>query len=365
MLWPATTADGPGDPLAPVRRLQVQQEGRVLTLEQAARQVLARAGMPRTPDPLRLALLMMAEPSAWKDQPLLLVRPPRLCRLFDPSADGPVRVSPSALRRHPGFHRLHHAVADRVRWGQRLDRRDRDVLELEAAADGLERLVDQRLRLLRPRSDGRAAWMMILDPPAYAAEQQIGVKRAWSSLLRAVRQGDAAGVREAAERVARIVGNLDAQAAPSADRRLPSAVGVAAGLAALGWLLAAGRGAWRRRATERPVPAQVPATSPADPAAWCPEHGRGPEAGSSQECQVARFWPELRDVAAHARPEADEFPPALEARICRDRCGGLRGREWCERRMRGECCLWQFMPMVERTLAEERSSARDHAPPAL
>ncbi|MBI4341056.1 MAG: hypothetical protein HY598_02095 [Candidatus Omnitrophica bacterium] len=233
-------ADGPGIlqerawPAAALRMLQdltIQSNGRFESMDQFSRQTLLFVtGTERFGgrDPVQTVLSMVANPQRWRKVPIILVESSAATALG--LVDDTRRASWSELMGGDRLPRRVLAAARKQAHRRSLTPAEREVLVIAARCMLLEDLFEQHLYLVSPASqqpsfdslrslrtvpseaegrvEGPHAWAPILAPDDYPAEQQIGVKRSWSTLLTALRRGNPERITEAAARMRLLLHNL-------------------------------------------------------------------------------------------------------------------------------------------------------------
>ena len=352
------------DPLEPIRGLWIEDGGRVYSFQAfATARWLSIAGPRMAGDPVARVLAIAAEPLAWQTRPVLWLSSPVLADALGLPA-GMTHLSMSALQSQERFGRLLAAALERRRRGETLSQTDRQVLELYGRLAALHEVMQQELRLISPYSPASPQWLPVLEPDGYPADQQIGAKRAWGSLLRAVREGQPQQLEAAGRRFSTIVAGLKVSGLSPPIAVHPSAAGVAF-LAAIGILIAAGFHGLRRFFRRIGAPLQL--RTAGEPLreralvnrvqAVCWDHARNPLGYLAPEgsCQITRMLPTLSELSGRAGADTfDGFAGSVEQMICRscehmDQATGI-----CSRREHGECCLFRYLPLVYDALEQAR-----------
>lgn len=201
----------PEQPWASMSGLKLRTEaGRTMTLEQFASSQLAFiTGAPawQGEAPVLTLLSVMAEPMVWRSREALLIPSDDLRALLGLPA-GATHVSYDALMQPQMLERLLLPMVRRASLGQKLSAEERDAFLLYARAAALQQLFAQEVSLVPPRAGRDGAWHPVLQPDQLTAEQQVGLKRAWSAMLSAVRRGERAAIASSSDRLAGVIARL-------------------------------------------------------------------------------------------------------------------------------------------------------------
>ena len=207
----------PADALGALRRLNIQFNGRAASMEDFSRQRLSFiSGAQRlgSHDSVQTVFSMIAEPQRWREAPVILVESPGVRAMLGVER-GTLRASWGQLMARNRLPRRVLAVARMQAHRRPLTGDERELLVVSARAMQLEDLFNQHLHLVSPAAGGAQIWTPILDPDDYPVEQQIGVKRSWSALLAAMRDGDPGTITGASRRLRVLLHNLSQPLAPA------------------------------------------------------------------------------------------------------------------------------------------------------
>ncbi len=221
------------DALHPIRQLLIQHQHHLASLDDFSRDTVAFVFGPasaRREDALKTLLSIVADPAYWQDQPLI---PVSSAFAQDILAKGRQATGASwhELARNSTLTSLVQSAHDKQRSYAPLTALEREALRVHQRCIVLAKLFEQELPLVPPPvpTSGQGTWRPVLMPDGYPAEQQVGLKRGWSSLTTAIREGDQEQITEAAAQLRLILHNLNPDAYAAAGRR---------GNADAGWLVA-------------------------------------------------------------------------------------------------------------------------------
>ena len=189
---PASAASIPPETLAIVRRIVIQHGGRHKPFDSFARETLrAITGSPswEHQDPVATVLSIVAEPDAWQDAPLVDVpfKPLREALGMTPATP---RISYNDLVSTRKLMRMLPAIVEKQERDEKLTMLENETMDAFNRFVSLNRLFEHDLELV----PAPAVWRSIRQSQAYPA---------WSGFIDAIRQGEPAGMRASAERLAR------------------------------------------------------------------------------------------------------------------------------------------------------------------
>lgn len=201
--------------MAMAARLTVEYRGRIMPMSKLAREALAMitAASPQDADEaVWVVLAIMADPARWQDRELVWVPPGPLRRRLG-VAPGATHQSYRQLAAWSSFAQADQESLDRLlQSAGDLTPMEREWLLLHQRFVTLRLLLEQDVCLV-PFPGGRVEHRLpILNPEGYAFEIQIGIKRAWSALLDAVRSGEPAQTREAARKLSGLLRHCEVRA---------------------------------------------------------------------------------------------------------------------------------------------------------
>lgn len=209
-------ATAPSTPWEALRHLTVFHQGRPCSFERFARERVYHLGgttLVRAGDPIETVMAIMARPHEWKRRPIIQVPSPALrARLGLPARVSHVSVERLAFS--PLDRLVPTILSERVAPGRSLTVLERETLQLAGRVAAFAQLGEQELWLVPPPPGQRGHWLPILQPDGYRTEQQIGLKRTWSTLLAAVREGQPERIEQVAHQMSRVLHHLAPEGAP-------------------------------------------------------------------------------------------------------------------------------------------------------
>lgn len=217
---PPAAAALPKEALEIVRRIPVQDHGRIKPFDSYAKEVLQRiTGSFRyqQEDPVATVLSLLADPSPWQARPMISV--PFL----------PLREA-LGMGRHDTHAAYNDLVASRTLMkmlppiGEKQQRDEKLTMLEQETMDAFDRfvffsrLVEQQVNLVPPASALDHAWLPIVSPEGHPDERQASLREAWAALLQAVQAGQGDAMAPAARRLADALRALNPSASPAAWR---------------------------------------------------------------------------------------------------------------------------------------------------
>jgi cytochrome c-type biogenesis protein CcsB len=216
-----------GPELEPLRKIAIQEGGRTKPLDSFARDLAKRVqgarpfGLDRVQglEPTEWVLAMLAQPEAWRDQPIIKVTHAGLRDLASLPA-GRDRFSLNELVAHEGLRKTFAAVQAKSERGEDLDPVDREVGELYDVLSTMAGVMSgEALRIVPHPDDPKATWFSLADLTTAQAPQAQRVRTLVTALVAAYRDGDRAGVETAGAALASRLAELAPGIYPS-DRDL-------------------------------------------------------------------------------------------------------------------------------------------------
>lgn len=194
----------PPDALRTIRRIAVQDHGRVKPLDSFARETLQHiTGSPRqgTEDPVETILAIMADPSPWQARPLIEVpfRPLREALGMDLHSP---RISYNDLVASRKLMRMLPAIGEKQQRDEKLTMLEQETMDAFDRFVSFSGLTEQKISLVPPSSAGDLVWLPVLEPAGHPTERQAAIREAWTSLLADVRAGRAEAIGASARRLA-------------------------------------------------------------------------------------------------------------------------------------------------------------------
>jgi cytochrome c-type biogenesis protein CcsB len=196
---PAAFAGKSDDAAAVVRRIPVQDRGRVKPFDSLARETIRRiTGSPAVDgeDPVRTLLAIMAEPEAWQARPLIEIpfRPLREALGMDPAAP---RISYNDLVATRKLMRMLPAIVQKQEQDEKLTMLEQETMDAFERFVAFSRLTEHELHLV-PAASADPVWLPVLKADGYPEERQAALRNAWTGLLQQLRAGNAPAARGAA-----------------------------------------------------------------------------------------------------------------------------------------------------------------------
>ena len=210
LLWllsaaaPPASAALPPDALRTIRRIAVQDRGRVKPLDSFARETLNRiTGSPRygSEDPVDTVLAIMAEPSPWQARPMLDVpfRPLREALGMDPHTP---QVSYNDLVASRKLMRMLPAIVEKEQRDEKLTMLEQETMDAFDRFVSFSGLTEQKVNLVPPPSAMERVWLPVLDLAGHPDERQAAIREAWTALMGDVRAGRAEAISTSTRRLA-------------------------------------------------------------------------------------------------------------------------------------------------------------------
>jgi cytochrome c-type biogenesis protein CcsB len=212
LLLPSPLQAGPE--LDPLRRLAVQDGGRVKPFDTFARETARRLtgakpfGFERVKglDPTEWVLAMVADPARWRGERMIKVTHAGLRKAAGLAETSDALYTFNELVTHDGFLKAADAVHERMRKDReaKLDPVEREISELYESLSLLSGIFSgESLRVVPHPDDPRATWFSLADLEKAEVPQVQRVKALVAALVVAYRDGDRANVGTAAAALGR------------------------------------------------------------------------------------------------------------------------------------------------------------------
>lgn len=202
-------------PLAEVRMLAVQHQGRLKPFDSFAReslwQITGRAQVGRE-DPVRTVLSMLSDPGHWESHPLLSVPfgPLREGLGMEPQA---THIAYSELIATRRLMQMLPAIVQKQQRDEKLSMLENETMDAYGRFVALTGLFQHDLALLPPVERGGRTWLPVLKPVGYPEQMQLQLRETWAELVTAAREGSS-GVDAAAARFSGLLRATHPQAYP-------------------------------------------------------------------------------------------------------------------------------------------------------
>jgi cytochrome c-type biogenesis protein CcsB len=205
-----------GPEIEPLRRIAIQDGGRVKPLDSFARDLAKRVqgarafGLERIEglEPTEWLLAMMAAPEKWRAEPIIKVTHAGL-RQAAGLPDGRDRFSLAELADHQGFRDAMGKVQAKSEKGEDLDPVDREVADLFDTLSTLNGVMTgESLHVIPRPGDPRAPWWSVADLRSAEVPQVQRLRALLGALLVAYSDGDRPGVQTAATALGRRLAEL-------------------------------------------------------------------------------------------------------------------------------------------------------------
>ncbi|MGE5127158.1 MAG: cytochrome c biogenesis protein [Betaproteobacteria bacterium] len=212
-----------GPEIEPLRRIAIQDGGRVKPLDSFARDLAKRVqgarafGLERIEglEPTEWLLAMMAAPEKWRAEPIIKVTHAGL-RQAAGLPDGRDRFSLAELADHQGFRDAMGKVQAKSEKGEDLDPVDREVADLFDTLSTLNGVMTgESLHVIPRPGDPKAAWWSVADLRSSDVPQVQRLRALLGALLVAYSDGDRPGVQTAATALGRRLAELAPGVYPS------------------------------------------------------------------------------------------------------------------------------------------------------
>ena len=207
------------------QHVMIQSHGRLMAFGRFAQEAVERitgTGTWSTEEATQIVLSIMAEPLQWEDREIIRVssEPLRGMLLMDPAA---MFISSLHLRASNVFLRAIPEILKKQRRHVSLTSLERETLLVHERFLILQALLEQEVYLVPPASEeATPQWLPILRPDGYPSDIQRVIKRMWSTLLGAVRQGESSRVMEASQQLSNLLQRLEAiRTRPVASQVVP------------------------------------------------------------------------------------------------------------------------------------------------
>jgi len=196
--------------LETVRRIAIQQGGRVKPLDSFARETLDRlSGSPRWKgqDPVETLLSILSEPDRWQEEPLLSVP-------FGPLREAlglgrrTARVSYSDLLSTKKLMRMLPPIVEKQQRSEKLTMLENETMDLFDRFVGFTNLIKQEFYLVPPASG--SVWLPV--------QKAAGPSAAWGRFIAAVQSKDAAQMEESARSLSAALQAANPSAYPASWR---------------------------------------------------------------------------------------------------------------------------------------------------
>ena len=217
-----------GSELDPLRRIAIQEGGRVKPLDTFARETSKRVTAARAfgaqsvmgLDPVEWMIAMLADPARWRQEPIIRVTHVGL-RQAAQLPDGKDHFSFDELSQHPGFLKAAEAVHEK----QRKDREAKlNPIEREISTQydtlGLMQAIfsGDAFRVIPHPTSANESWYSLRDlEGADLPPPVLRVKTLLAALLLAEREGDRAGIGSAGAALERRLAELAPEVYPKAE----------------------------------------------------------------------------------------------------------------------------------------------------
>ena len=194
----------------PLCRVPVEWGGKVMPFERFAQEALTTITGSRAPvhkDPMVDVLAIMAKPELWADMPLMPINGVDVRRQLGLRASG-LRVSASELEASK-LHDLLPSMLDKLQRREALSPAEEEIFTLYLRWTFLQNLMSQEILLVPARDGWDSPWLPVLRPDGYHVAVQMRIKLFWSEFLQGIREGDEIRARLAAERLAKLLHQLE------------------------------------------------------------------------------------------------------------------------------------------------------------
>ncbi len=183
----------PPDALRTIRRIAVQDHGRVKPFDSFARETLHHiTGSPRdgAQDPVETVLAIMAEPSSWQARPMIDIpfRPLREALGMDLHSP---RISYSDLVASRKLMRMLPAIVEKQQREEKLTMLEQETMDAFDRFVSFSGLTEQKVNVVPPPSAIEQVWLPVLEPAGYPDDRQAAIREAWTALMADVRAGRA------------------------------------------------------------------------------------------------------------------------------------------------------------------------------
>ena len=194
----------PPDALRTIRRIAVQDRGRVKPFDSFARETLAHiTGSPQhgSEDSVDTVLTIMAEPSPWQARPMIEVPFLPLREVLGMGRHEP-RASYNDLVASRKLMRMLPAIVEKQQRGDKLTMLEQETMDAFDRFVSFSGLAEQKVNLAPPPSAIEQVWLPVLEPAGHPDDRQAVIREAWTALMNDVRAGRADAIGVSARRLA-------------------------------------------------------------------------------------------------------------------------------------------------------------------